>query len=221
MKGGQAFCRLREVLRLTDTELPMGDAHCRQKAIPATEHERLKEIEQSTEKYLDDLRQQVGDNTKSLDPEAVILKYFKLYGARLFGHPALRDEEGSIVAVVERTNNISEHFFGHQKQSLRRRVGRSNLGRDMEDQPAQVALTDNLRHIDYVRILCGSLDNLPAAFADLDAGMLERTTPLHRDNRDSALSRLVRALIKRDDDPGFLPNNEAESARIIAPSTVV
>jgi len=108
-----------------------------------------------------------------------------------------------------------------QKQSLRRRVGRSNLGRDMEDQPAQVALTANLRHTDYVRILCGSLDNLPDAFADLDATMLERTTPLHRDNRDSPLSRLVRALLDRDDYPVSLPNNEAESARISAPSTVV
>lgn len=220
-EGWQAFCRLREVLRLTDAELPMGDSCCRQKAIPAIEQERLKDIKQATDTYLDNLRERVGDNTKSPDPEAVILKYFKLYGARLFGHPALRDEDGSIVAVVERTNNIPEHFFGHQKQSLRRRVGRSNLGRDMEDQPAQVALTANLRHIDYVRILCGSLDNLPSAFADLDAGRLERTTPLHRDNRDSALSRLVRDLLKRDDDPGFLPNNEAESARISAPSTVV
>lgn len=220
-KGWEAFCRLRDVLRLTEAELPMGDSCCRQRVIPPIEKERLNEIKKATLKYLDELRERVGDNTKSPDPEAVILKYFNLYGDHLFDHPALRDENGSIMAVVERTNNILEHFFGQQKQSLRRRVGRSNLGRDMEDQPAQVALTANLRHTDYVRILCGSLDNLPDAFADLDATMLERTTPLHRDNRDSALSRLVRALLDRDDYPGSLPNNEAESARISAPSTVV
>jgi len=220
-KGWEAFCRLRNVLRLTEAELPMGDSCCRQMVIPAIEKERLNEIKKATLKYLDELRERVGDHTKSPDPEAVILKYFNLYGDHLFGHPALRDENGSIMAVVERTNNILEHFFGQQKQSLRRHVGRSNLGRDMEDQPAQVALTSNLRHTDYVRILCGSLDNLPDAFADLGATMLERTTPLHRDNRDSALSRLVRALLDRDDYPGSLPSNEAESARIAALSTVV
>ena len=37
----------------------------------------------------------------------------------------------------------------------------------MQDQPAQVALTANLRDADYVRIVCGTLDELPRAFADL------------------------------------------------------
>ena len=57
------------------------------------------------------------------------------------------------MAIVERTNNVIEHFFGDEKQRLRRRLGRANLGRDLEDQPAQTALAANLRHPDYVRVL--------------------------------------------------------------------
>ena len=66
------------------------------------------------------------------------------------------------------TNKVIQHFFGAAKQGLRRRVGRAYLGRDLEDHPAQAALTANLRHPDYVHILCGTLDRLPQAFAQLD-----------------------------------------------------
>ena len=61
-------------------------------------------------------------------PAVVIVNYLDRYGERLFGHPTQRDEEGRIVAIVERTNNVPEHFFGSEKQHLRRRLGRANLG---------------------------------------------------------------------------------------------
>ena len=38
-------------------------------------------------------------------------------------------------------------------------------------------LASNLEHTDYVEILCGSMDNLPAAFADLDAEDRSRALP--------------------------------------------
>jgi len=103
------------------------------------------------------------------------------------------------IAVVERTNNVAEHFFGKEKQHLRRRLGRAHLGRDLEDQPAQAALAANLRHPDYVRILCGSLDNLHNAFANLDKQALNESTPLVRSNRDTALQNRVRALLNHLD----------------------
>jgi len=81
-------------------------------------------------------------------------------------------------------------------QHLRRRLGRANLGRDLEDQPAQAALAANLRHPDYVRVLCGSLDHLPMAFAELNEQALAQTTPLSRSNRDSKLQQRIRTLLK-------------------------
>jgi len=98
--------------------------------------------------------------------------------------------------VVERTNNVAEHFFGADKQRLRRRLGRAHHGRDLENQPAQAALAANLRHPDYVRILCGSLENLPSAFAGLDRKKMQETTLLERDNRDAKLLKRICALIK-------------------------
>ncbi len=134
----------------------------------------------------------------------MILKYFTKYKDQLFGHPVILDNDGTVIAVVERTNNVDEHFFGNEKQQLRRRVGRAHLGRDLEDQPAQAALSANLGHPDYVRILGGSLEHLHNAFANLDEQALADATPLVRSNRDTVLKNRVRTLLKQLDEADVL-----------------
>ena len=224
-KGWQAFCELRDVLQLTNAELPTGEVRAHQSALPALEASRLQAIEKSVEAYQAELGERVdtsaNTNSTTPSPTAVILKYFKRYGERLFGHPTRRDDQGIIRAVVERTNNVPEHFFGRQKQRLRRRLGRAQLGRDLEDQPAQAALAANLDHPDYVRILCGSLENLATAFADLDEQMLAQAGPLFRSNRDTALFRRVRALLKQQDAYDIDHNSEREEPKIELSATVV
>lgn len=202
-KGWQAFCELRDVLQLTNAELPNGDSQPHQLEIPALEARRLAIIEQTAKEYQAELRERVANailnNTIHPLPAVIILKYFDTYGELLFGHPTLRDEDGSVLKVVHRTDNVPEHFFGDAKQKLRRRVGRAHLARDLEDQPAQAALAMNLEHPEYVRLMCGSLDHLASAFAELDESALEQTTPLSRENRDTALFRRVRTLVKMED----------------------
>ena len=196
--GWQAFTRARNSLRLTDAELPMGDKHYQQIDLPLLEANRLKEIEKQVELYLSELRKIVSNESlkKPSTPHGIILKYFNKYRNQLFGHPVIIDDSGTVIAVVQRTNNVDEHFFGNEKQRLRRRVGRAHLGRDLEDQPAQVALAANLRHPDYVRILCGSIEHLHSAFANLDEHALGDATPLIRSNRDTVLQKRVRILLK-------------------------
>ena len=198
--GQDAFARLRGVLELSSDELPRGDPRCRQPLLPALELIRLEAIKQAVDQYQANLEQQVavqeGSKAEPTCPATIILKYFARYGARLFGHPARRDEEGTITAVTARTNNVVEHFFGNSKQQLRRRLGRARLARDLEQQPAQAALTSNLRDPVYVRILCGSIENLPAAFASLNTSALNNTTPIVRDHRDKVLQGRIKALLE-------------------------
>jgi hypothetical protein len=181
-KGWQGLCELRDVLELTNAELPRAEARYHQVELPELEARRLEAIGKAVHSYHRELRARVppqeSPGATNPSPSTVILKYLDRYGERLFGHPILRDDTGTIVAVVERTNNVAEHFFGQQKQQLRRRVGRADLARDLEDQPAQVALVANLSRADYVRVLCGSLENLPATFAALEHSALERTSAL-------------------------------------------
>lgn len=197
-----AFCELRDVLRLTGAELLRGKTPLPQSAAPEVELEQLKAIEAAAEPYKQRLRNRVSDHNenKQTTPETVILRYLDRYANNLFGHPVLRDDQGAVVAVVERTNNVLEHFFALGKENLRRRLGKAHLGRDLEDQPAQAALVTNLRHDDYVRVLCGSLDNLDNTFADLDQIALYHATPLARERRDSDITRRIRALLKQEVD---------------------
>lgn len=200
-EGWQAFCELRDVLQLTNAELPRADVRVQQKELAAIEARRMQEIKEALRDYRGELAGRVAASDEpglSTSPDKVIVKYIDRYAKRLFGHPLLRDEDGEIVAIVERTNNVVEHFFGTEKQHLRRRLGRANPGRDLEDQPAQVALAANLRHPDYVRVLCGHLDQLPMAFAQLDEQALAQATPLTRSNRDTELQKLIRARLKNE-----------------------
>jgi hypothetical protein len=82
----------------------------------------------------------LNDDSTHPSPTRIILKYFERYGKHLFGHPTLRDADGTVLAVVELTNNGPEHFFGQEKHKLRRRLGRAHLARDLEDQPAQAGV---------------------------------------------------------------------------------
>ena len=206
----EAFVELRDILRLSDAELPRGDRRrLSNREFPALEADRLREIEKTTAAYHDEIRQRVTASQAEKPnpcptPEAIILAYLDRYRERLFGHPVARDHAGKIVAVVERTNNVAEHFFGADKQRLRRRLGRAHLGRDLEDQPAQAALVANLRHLDYVQIVCGTLEQLPRAFAELDREEIKETTPLQRSNRDTGLIKRIRALVA--DDKIYLKN---------------
>lgn len=223
-KGWQGFCELRDVLELTNAELPRAEARYHQVELPELEARRLEAIEQAVESYHRELRARVppeeSASTTNPSPSTVILKYLDRYGDRLFGHPTLRDDTGAVIAVVERTNNVAEHFFGQQKQQLRRRLGRANLARDLEDQPAQAALVANLNRAGYVRVLCGSLENLPAAFAALENRALEQTSPLSRTHRDSALQSRIRALLSQQSDPPNTRSPDAAGTDPGVPATV-
>lgn len=195
-----AFGELRGILRLSHSEMLRQDVPSRQLDLAVVDHQRLKAIERDIKRYRKQLRQNVPDHAlgpRSTVPEAIILRYLDRYGDHLVGHPVVRDEDGTLLAVVHRTNNPPEYFFGDTKQRLRRRVGRAQLRRDMQQQPAQAALAMNLRYSDYVRVLCGSLENLPAAFADLQGQSLPNVT-LKRDHRDAELQGLIHHFLEME-----------------------
>jgi hypothetical protein len=106
------------------------------------------------------------------------------------------------VRLVARTNNDLESFFHTIKQGERRRSGRKILTQDFEALPPAATLASNLRHADYVAIVCGSLDRLPEAFAQLDAADRSRSiatsTPVNPISAQTAsLSTMDKRLVRR------------------------
>jgi hypothetical protein len=109
----------------------------------------------------------------------LVLAHLRRHGHSLFGH-AIPLPDGSL-RLVDRTNNSLEGLFDELKHGERRRSGRKVLTQDLEQLPPAALLATNLRSPDYVAIICGSLDQLPRAFAELDAPSRCHSTVVARD----------------------------------------
>jgi len=106
------------------------------------------------------------DTREAID---LILEHIETHGDNLWGHAiVLPDSAGGGIRLVSRTNYLSENFFGGLKHDERRRSGYKNLGYVLEHLPAEATLVRNLVRDDYVTTVCGALDDLPQAFAELD-----------------------------------------------------
>jgi len=149
-------------------------------------HEQLVELVASL-KERRPARGPAQDTREAID---LILKHIETHGDNLWGHAIrLPDRVGGGIRLVSRTNYLSENFFGQLKHDERRRSGYKNLGYVLENLPAEAALVHNFEHDDYVTTVCGSLDNLPHAFAELDRQERESRlngVPLQEQHEDLA-----------------------------------
>jgi hypothetical protein len=119
---------------------------------------------------LQDRRPRRGPGRDTRQAIDLILAHLDRHGHSLWGHAiALPAKAGGGVRLVPRTNNLLENFNRALKQGERRRSGRKILSNDFEHLQPEAALAHNLLCSDYVEILCGSLERLPQAFAQLDA----------------------------------------------------
>ena len=165
-RRGALFDELRGVLRLATA--PQEDE---------TEHDlermqgQLNELVASLKKRRPE-RGPARDIREAID---IILKHIDVHGANLWGHAIrLPESAGGGIRLVSRTNFPAENFFGGLKHDERRRSGRKNLTQDMERLPAEAALVYNLEHVEYVTLVCGSMDHLAEAFAHLDHDQREK-----------------------------------------------
>jgi len=99
-------------------------------------------IEKTVEEHVSQLRgsiPMVGKKVANPSPEEIILSYLDRYGDGLLGHPVLRDDDGRVIAVTERTNNLPEQAPRRLARAARhrtppeRRRGPASGGE--EDQP--------------------------------------------------------------------------------------
>jgi len=203
------FDELRNAMRLN----PKGSTNTMPVHLPDDSVEKtavhLQNVREALEKLTDSLHQRrpergpAQDIRKAID---LILEHMRVHGDSLWGHVIqLPKESGGLTRIVERTNNLMENFFHRMKHGERRRSGRKVLTQDFESMPAEAALVYNLNQPDYVELLCGSLDSLPDAFAQMDAaqraGSIDKPqSTLQRENSrmaSASLSHAERIFIRR------------------------
>jgi hypothetical protein len=146
-------------------------------------------------------RPERGPAKDARDAIDIVLAHIERHRRSLWGHAVLLPSElGGGVRLIERTNIVLEHFFGLGKRGERRRSGRKNLAADLEQIPGAAALAANLTCPDYVEILCGRIEDLPKAFAELDAGNRTVALPvLNAAAEKSADADVVRASLPKAD----------------------
>ncbi len=178
------FDELRQVLRMVAT-LPQDETVDDFDQM----HEQLDELVTSLQERRPD-RGPAQDTREAID---LILQHIETHGDNLWGHAIqLPNSAGGGIRLVSRTNFLAENFFGGLKHDERLRSGHKNLGYILEHLPDGAALVRNLVHDDYVATVCGSLDNLPNAFAYLDR--LERETRLNAGPRQDQREDLAAVL---------------------------
>jgi hypothetical protein len=176
------FDDLRDALRL----------HPKWEPLPAPSVEarlkHLRDVQQAVEKLQRSLRDQRPSRGQSLrEAFDLVLDHLDRHGSSLWGHAIPVASAPGGLRIVERTNVVLESFFHRMKHGERRRSGRKILSQDFENLPAAAALAHNLACPDYVKLLCGSLEALPRAFASLDAASRTRSLPARR-RAESALA---------------------------------
>jgi len=163
------FVKLRTVMQLEKKE-KIEDA-CKTVEERKEFHQKVKA---KFDGFVDELRkmQEFCDIEYDLKMAAgIILKHVDKYNDELWGHDIpIIDGNGNIsMRVADRTNNPCEQAFAKTKSDERRRSGRKNLKWNLTVRPAEASLIENLKDEEYLRLVCnGSLDELPALFADLE-----------------------------------------------------
>jgi hypothetical protein len=193
------FDELRDQLRLA-SNLPEQESE-----------EDLNIMRKDFDKWIAELkkrRPKRGPSEDILNAIDTILTHVDTHGNNLWGHAIVLPEyAGGGIRLVARTNELLENYFKQVKHLERRRSGRKNLTQDLEHLPASAALVNNLKDAKYVSIVCGSLDNLAKAFAQLDqeeqsrrqkglpsrpADNLERVLRISTSSQSTADRRIVR-----------------------------
>lgn len=197
----ELFQQLRRALRLDPrTESPSSRA-------TVVDAEQLDQLHRAVDELANHLHRQRPQCGPAQDLRAaidLILEHLARHGPTLWGHELRLS--GDRVRLVDRTNNLLEGLFHALKHGERRRSGRKVLTQDLEHLPPDAVLAMNLAHADYVQILCGTLEQLPAAFAELDGrgegpGRRRRGEPNVDDDQmvSASLPTADRKLVRTDE----------------------
>jgi len=193
-RRAKLFAELRRALRLEEKDAAGGGSE--------REAAKLNDIRSAVARLTASLRRRRPERGPAKDLRTaidLILAHMDRHGPHLWGHILPLPQECGGVRSVDRTNNVLESWFGSLKHGERRRSGRKILTQDFERLPPSVAFAVNLSRTDYVEILCGSLGNLPGAFAKLDAVRPHAARPaMHTgvDPETASLSTRDRRLVR-------------------------
>ncbi len=156
-KAYAVFARLRQALRLGSVgKTPLSDRY----PLSQQEHRAVKE----ELKTLSEQWRQAKDSSQEEDKRLyeIVLRHVEKYEGKLcYDGVARLNEEG------DRTTNSLERHWRKVKRRCRRHHGNAELKKEMQVLPAEALLVANLEVAEYVRVVLGSLAELPQRLAEV------------------------------------------------------
>jgi hypothetical protein len=102
-----------------------------------------------------------------------IIRQIDKYWEKLFRKPIwVNTPNGKISVQPQRTNNIMEQFFRHEKRGYRKRTGTSNLTKTLKAMIANTPLVKNLENKEYSKIILKGCNGLEERFAQIDSKLV-------------------------------------------------
>ena len=159
------FTRLRDALRLTAQDSVTGLNETADFSSPEQARQTEADVHRLRQELCRERNSQMSaTKRKGID---IIVQHLDKYWDGLFGHRLELGDPNQRYLMVQRTNNISERFFRGVKRFIRRITGKKKLNREVNALGDRALLIFNLKTPAYVKLICGSLDNLAQAFAEL------------------------------------------------------
>lgn len=115
--------------------------------------QQVKTFEQHLPNYLEQCEQRLQSRLSEERRRClkIIVEDLKKRWSYLRGHVlVLGDDAAGRVVIVDRTNNVLESLIDTNKRDHRRRNGQKHVGRELQNLPADAALTLNLRDDEYM-----------------------------------------------------------------------
>jgi hypothetical protein len=108
-------------------------------------------------------------------PEGIIVKYLDKYWDELILENAVVEVKGKKKVIeIPRTSGGNDTCFGEIKADIRKRLGKKDTGRELNRYGAYLGIVQNLRKEDYVRIMFGSLDDMPKILSKIPKEIVDR-----------------------------------------------
>ena len=184
------FDQLRDIMRIA---LPESKNGLNDEGKISSEKE-LNSMEKELTGYIKTLKVKIEKEPRGKEKLQGVIRQLEKYWDKIFASPIKVTVEGKEKTIFpHRTNNQSEQFYRKLKHLFRRLHGRPSVSKDIDYLPEEIALIENLKNQDYVKIVLTSIDNLAFEFAKLD--ILKIELPFEKDDLNLKVSqKLIRTL---------------------------
>jgi len=170
----ELFVELREKLHIPENR---GDIP-RDKLIIRS-NEKIGEMRKGLELFREHLRELVKDGKHP--KEKIVLDHLDRYWPNLVLDNVVVKVKGEVKVIgIPRTSGGNETLFGMVKTDLRKRLGKKDIGRELNNYGDYLCYVQNLKKDDYVSLICGTIEDLPRAFERLPTKMVKKEMALLR-----------------------------------------